>query len=732
MGQSASVGQGTVGADELKVTGNGSSGQVLSSDGDGTFSWVTDSEEYLPLAGGTLTGSVTGMTGLTGGTGDFNWDSNTLVVDSSASRVGIGTDNPDGQLHVHTATAGNVTAAAAADDLVIENSDDTGISLLTPDDKAASIYFGNPSDNLAAYLQYDYGTNALYFSTHRASAKMYFNTATATTAMTIDASQNVGIGIAPNAVNKLQIKQASNINLGVRGAVDVSGAVCIQAVNDAVDSNIPLEYRASKHSFSYGNVGIGTAAPKSLLQVDGENAAGVITISHGGASNSISDNEILGTIDFAGYDLTNTYAVGAKISTTAAGNWADASTNYAGTDLEFYTQDDTTTDTLTSPRMVINKDGNVGIGITNPGAKLSILGPNATGTFFYAQNDGAAGAEFKRVNASSSPYNHFLFHNGNVGIGTDDPSRLLTLNSTGQADLAIRSADGNWAQLLFGDQTADNMAGVLYDNDSGKLHLNTSTTGSSGIRLTIDNSGKVGIGQDSDGAQLEVDGIGRFTSDAGGWGDGGWAMEIGRDNTYGYLGSYDRGATTYKPMYLFASKIILNGGGEGFVLIGKTSTSATVDGTSIGTPASGITSTYSSTNHNTYHVYRSGATDPGYKFYVNFNGTINSTSTSISALSDIRLKENIVDLETGLSEVMALKPRRFDWKEGENKNVAGFIAQEVETVLPELIGDFKHDEIDDCKSLKMGDMLPTLVKAIQELSASNDDLKSRIEALENA
>ena len=59
MGQSASFGEGSIGADELKVTGDGSSGQVLASDGDGTFTWTTDTENYLPLAGGALTGAVT-------------------------------------------------------------------------------------------------------------------------------------------------------------------------------------------------------------------------------------------------------------------------------------------------------------------------------------------------------------------------------------------------------------------------------------------------------------------------------------------------------------------------------------------------------------------------------------------------------------------------------------------------------------------------------------------------
>ena len=115
-------------------------------------------------------------------------------------------------------------------------------------------------------------------------------------------------------------------------------------------------------------------------------------------------------------------------------------------------------------------------------------------------------------------------------------------------------------------------------------------------------------------------------------------------------------------------------------------------------------------------------------------GQIHAVQTSISGLSDERLKENIVDIDTGLAEIMALKPRKFDWKEGEGsneKNVAGFVAQEVETVLPNLIGSFKHDDLPDAKSLKMGDMVPTLVKAIQEQQTLIESLTARITALEN-
>ena len=123
----------------------------------------------------------------------------------------------------------------------------------------------------------------------------------------------------------------------------------------------------------------------------------------------------------------------------------------------------------------------------------------------------------------------------------------------------------------------------------------------------------------------------------------------------------------------------------------------------------------------------------GYKFEVRGNGRIYSSSTSVSAISDERVKEKIVDLETGLTQIMALKPRRFDWREGEGtgeKNVAGFIAQEVESVLPDLIDFSRHDTIADCKALKMGDMIPTMVKAMQEQQAVIESLTNRIAALE--
>ena len=86
----------------------------------------------------------------------------------------------------------------------------------------------------------------------------------------------------------------------------------------------------------------------------------------------------------------------------------------------------------------------------------------------------------------------------------------------------------------------------------------------------------------------------------------------------------------------------------------------------------------------------------------------------------------IVPLETGLSEINKLQPRRFDWKDGSATNVAGFISQEVETVLSDLVGPYKQSDELTVLGLRMGDMIPTMVKAIQELSAKVTDLEAKV------
>jgi len=165
--------------------------------------------------------------------------------------------------------------------------------------------------------------------------------------------------------------------------------------------------------------------------------------------------------------------------------------------------------------------------------------------------------------------------------------------------------------------------------------------------------------------------------------------------------------------------------------VGKTSPSLSGNGLYI-TPSGfvAVTLAGSTAASDTLNVYSDGA--GAYRFYVDMAGTVHATNTSIIAISDVSLKENIRDLETGITEVMALQPRRFDWKNGDGTDVAGFIAQELELVLPELVMESKYSDTETKKSIKMGDILPTIVKAMQEQQAIIEALTARIEALEGA
>jgi len=114
-------------------------------------------------------------------------------------------------------------------------------------------------------------------------------------------------------------------------------------------------------------------------------------------------------------------------------------------------------------------------------------------------------------------------------------------------------------------------------------------------------------------------------------------------------------------------------------------------------------------------------------------------STAVIAYaSDERLKENIVDLNLGLTAINSLKPRRFDWK-SDGADDIGFVAQELKLHIPEAIQGSGADWVEgeekgerDSKTLKIGNdkLIPVLVKAVQELSAELTAAKARITALE--
>jgi hypothetical protein len=167
---------------------------------------------------------------------------------------------------------------------------------------------------------------------------------------------------------------------------------------------------------------------------------------------------------------------------------------------------------------------------------------------------------------------------------------------------------------------------------------------------------------------------------------------------------------------------------SGNLLVGQTSAGTASSGFSVG---GGLVFANIPSGNNTYHVW--DGTNSAYRFYVSAAGTISATNTTITSLSDVRLKENIRDLDDGLNVVMGLKPRKFDWKTGKGKDIKndrGFIAQEFELVLPDMIHEWLDNAPEGEEPYKAinANLIPTLVKAIQEQQSIITQLTARLDA----
>jgi hypothetical protein len=109
-----------------------------------------------------------------------------------------------------------------------------------------------------------------------------------------------------------------------------------------------------------------------------------------------------------------------------------------------------------------------------------------------------------------------------------------------------------------------------------------------------------------------------------------------------------------------------------------------------------------------------------------------ASNVQFAAISDERLKENIQPLSGSLDKVLALNPISYNWKDSGEHIEAGFVAQEVEQVLPEYVTT--EEDADQTKGLTGGmtaGYISVLTKAIQEQQTIIESLEARITALES-
>jgi hypothetical protein len=305
------------------------------------------------------------------------------------------------------------------------------------------------------------------------------------------------------------------------------------------------------------------------------------------------------------------------------------------------------------------------------------LGDTSTATWYGAQSafmtlGGALGVGFKlRVDADDAK-GITIPTSGNVGIGTTSPTGKLML---------YQSVAGNVFLNIVSNQGGSTQAGINFSPSTTDVDI-ASNPPQASIYATDSNYG---------------------------------ANIIFANKLTGAIGN-----ALEERMRITST---------GNVLIGKTD-SAIDTGDGLRVDSDGTLFACITNGESSYYIR--DITNAAYRFRVSGTGTVFATNTTISSISDIRLKENVRDLESGLDKIMLLKPRLFDWKEGSGqtgKDIRGFIAQEVEEFFPEMIDEWGNENLQEdetpYKSVRM-DVIPMIVKAIQELKTEIDSLKNQI------
>jgi hypothetical protein len=318
-----------------------------------------------------------------------------------------------------------------------------------------------------------------------------------------------------------------------------------------------------------------------------------------------------------------------------------------------------------------------------------------------------------------------------VGIGTGSPSTLLHLDgTTNHTYLTVEANSGASNAIKF---VGANTWTLGNDTASGVGDNNFALLDGSDVRITVDASGKVGIGTTSPSSPLDVRG-GNVFVDGGGSGGASQVILTTSASSGSNFGQISNTGTRWSLGY--GSSI----GTVGTEVLTWNSSNAVGIGTTAPT-ANNVKRLYITGGESVMAVRNTNATDPSQRVQIEFfdnggtrRGYISSSnaSTVFSTSSDYRLKEVLEPLPNGLDRLKELNPVKFKWTDSGHIQ-EGFIAHEAQKVFPDAIGGekdaVKEDGSLDLQTMDYGRITPLLVKAIQEQQEQIEQLKVEIQTL---
>ena len=125
--------------------------------------------------------------------------------------------------------------------------------------------------------------------------------------------------------------------------------------------------------------------------------------------------------------------------------------------------------------------------------------------------------------------------------------------------------------------------------------------------------------------------------------------------------------------------------------------------------------------------------------FIRTNGDFDSDTNSYGGISDIKLKENIVDAKSQWDDIKNIKVRNFNFKDNPGKKMLGVVAQEIETVSAGLVNDCPDENITSpgpegtsTKSVKYSILYMKAIKCLQEAQTRIETLETEVAALKAA
>ncbi len=477
----------------------------------------------LATAAQTNITSLGTLTALTGGTGDLNWDSGTLFVDSSSNAVGIGNTNPSTALDV----TGTITATTLAGTLsTAAQPNITSVGTLTGLTTTGDINFGD--DDKAIFgagsdlqIYHSSSDGASYI---KESGSGHLRIQGSELLLEATNGDNFFRGIEDGSV-RIYHDNAEKLATTSTG-IDVTGVITTDGLTTSADINFgdndkaifgagsDLQiYHDGSHSYISDQ---GTGQLRILAsQFQIMNAAGTESMVFGAQDNTATlyyDNDAKLATTSTGIDVTGTVVADGLTVDGESDLNATVTITHANPRIKLIESNSVNANTQIS-----NDVGNFTISTMNDAessftSRLNIQ--HSTGDISFYEDTGTTAALFWDASAEA------------LGIGTDSPRSLVNVTGSG-SNGGILTLENNSNSLqtnralgqldFYSNDGSANGTGVKakiqaialnsIGNEVG-LTFGTSGTGSATAveAMRIDSSGNIGIGTDSPSAKLEVTG----------------------------------------------------------------------------------------------------------------------------------------------------------------------------------------------------------------------------------